>query len=377
MRQYAPALIAKDKVLVSDRFKGWPEYYRQYALQHGTAHRVNCTFHLCLNLTSECGANYQESMVWAIQGSQNHEELSKNWKVFEDKYPKHAQYLRQIPPEDWIALELQEKTGLSLYGERTSNMAEQLHSAEAATETRKLHVPALIVEVLQKSGAVLFDVTRAMQSAQHKNLVIAPDVFAEFSKSIESAGNFQLKPYSQTSTFTGTVLYIGRAEGSDATVNLKPLAISCSRCISFQQVCAFRICANLTRYQNRFPCRHAHAFATLTGLVDRNHPTRYYLEYFAPCYHVDRILDVLRDRALLVPSLSSLRHLENIAPPIPVKQPGRPPKIKLKPGPKSGEKRIPSRGEVFSRKKQRSQQTRAATSQPSLDSATAAALAEA
>ena len=93
----------------------------------------------------------------------------------------------------------------------------------------------------------------------------------------------------------------------------------------------------------------------LTGLVDTDNPAQYQEAYFAPCYHVRHILSRVEGVKLLVPEIDSLpRHLpEKIAPPIPVKQPGRPPKTKQAPGPKAKEKRILSRGEVTYANKRR------------------------
>jgi len=93
----------------------------------------------------------------------------------------------------------------------------------------------------------------------------------------------------------------------------------------------------------------------LTGLVDTDHPAQYQETYFAPCHCVSAILAAINYITVHVPELDALPRdsAENNVPPIPVRQPGRPPKAKQAPGPKPKEKRIPSRGEVAFPKKRR------------------------
>jgi len=229
-------MLHKDVVLFTDRFKGFPERYRAHAAREDLAYRVDCTFHLKLNVTSECGAAFQENLLWALQASPNNAQLDKNWQTLIDKHPKHAAYLQGIPQNEWIALKVQEEKGRSLYGIRTSNMAEQMHAVESAKATRSLHVPELIIEIVQYSGSVMNDVRVLMGRAQQKNLVIIAETFKAFNEGAKMCANYILKPHAQTSKLVGTVLLSGRADGSSATVNMDPAAPSCSKCIDFVQV---------------------------------------------------------------------------------------------------------------------------------------------
>jgi len=233
---HAPKLLHKDNVLFTDRFKGFPEWYREHALRENLAYRVNCTFHLKLNLASECGAGFQENLLWALQASPNNAQLDKNWKALIDKHPKHAAYLQGVPQNEWIALKVQEDKGLSMYGIRTSNMAEQMHAVESAKATRSLHVPELVIDILQHCGSVINHVREDLRRAFDKNLTIVPEVFKAFNEGAKVCANYVLKPHSQTSKYVGTVLLSGWADGSSTTVNMDPLAPSCSKCIDFVQV---------------------------------------------------------------------------------------------------------------------------------------------
>ena len=229
MWTHAPDLLREDRAFITDRFSGLHEWIWDFSADNGLAYFGICSKHLLENVKSACGPKFDEKKLWAVQGAQNQEEHDQAWASLAEKHPAHCNYLKAVRPEAWIALEAQNKCGAKLFRTRTSNVAEQLHSAERALETRGKHVPDLVIDVFERSPSVVFKVVSTLNSQARKGQAsLTAEAHKQLRAVQEASGPAQL--LLRTSELQGKVKIV-----HEAAVDLTPGRLSCSRC-DFVQV---------------------------------------------------------------------------------------------------------------------------------------------
>lgn len=122
--------------MITDRQKGAGSFDAAPLLQHI---RVACGRHILENARSNAPRNeknFHENLYWGLQRAKSQSDLITASRKLGKNYPTVLKYLQDIPKEQWIWFE-QVAAGAILYGQCTSNMAEQTQSAQRSQ--RRLH----------------------------------------------------------------------------------------------------------------------------------------------------------------------------------------------------------------------------------------------
>ena len=238
-----------------DRFSGWPEASRSFFAEHNLGYRVDCGFHLILNVRAKCGLKgWSDNLFWQLQGAENEEKLAAAWKELEALVPKHAEYLHKIPENEFIPLIIAKDKGVFLFGEHTNDFSESLHSAEARV-TRNLPIVSLMLDIFQRSSSQL-QAAREVAQRSVGRCPLIPYFQKQFDEEIKDADRFRLVSTSVTGPFSAKVVHESANDASHAAqVTVKPGKMSCSRCSIAAQVCYPRLSLILTCLSAKLPLR--------------------------------------------------------------------------------------------------------------------------
>ena len=236
VKQELPEGLMPSMIIFTDRFEGLPELARSVFPELGLGFRATCVVHLLRNVKDACGRNMSDSHFWAVQSAENEEKLAEAWDKLTISSPKHAAYLRAVPPEEWITLRLIAASHAPTFGIRSSNDPESLHAAQAVA--RELAPIDCLVELLTQDASRLYKVQKATDKAlndSRKKLKILTSYHAMFEEFVKVSGEYILG--SQTSPFSGSVHHGSKNPLHSATVDLSnPERVTCSRCFVSEKV---------------------------------------------------------------------------------------------------------------------------------------------